>query len=162
MYNVHILTLIAKEIIMIVRGTAQWASVFEPNNLSGKYQVDICQLDKMTIKNLKAVGIDVKKGEGDKADKGDFITAKSGKYKPNVMDRKKNKWDEDTAIGNGSEIKASIKPYEWTFKGKSGVSPGLNSLMVLSLVAYDEDDELEAEDDDDIPFDTGEDDDDLE
>ena len=155
MYNVHILTLIAKEIIMIVRGTAQWASVFEPNNLSGKYQVDIC-------KNLKAVGIDVKKGEGDKADKGDFITAKSGKYKPNVMDRKKNKWDEDTAIGNGSEIKASIKPYEWTFKGKSGVSPGLNSLMVLSLVAYDEDDELEAEDDDDIPFDTGEDDDDLE
>ena len=44
---------------MIVRGIAEWASVFEPNGLSGKYQVDICQLDKTTIKNLKAVGITI-------------------------------------------------------------------------------------------------------
>jgi hypothetical protein len=34
--------------------------------------------------------------------------------------------------------------------------------MVLSLVPYGGDDELEAEDEDDVPFDTGEDDDDLE
>ena len=34
--------------------------------------------------------------------------------------------------------------------------------MVLSLVPYDNDDELEVEDDDEVPFDTGEDDDDLE
>ena len=162
MYNGYILTLLAKEIIMIVRGIAEWASVFEPNNLSGKYQVDICQLDKTAIKDLKSVGIDVKKGEGDKADKGEYITAKSGKYAPKVWDRKKNEMSGEISIGNGSEIKASIKPYEWTFKGKSGVSPGLNSLMVLSLIPYGGDDELEAEDEDDVPFDTGEDDDDLE
>ena len=147
---------------MIVRGIAEWASVFEPNNLSGKYQVDICQLDKTAIKDLKSVGIDVKKGEGDKAGKGAYITAKSSKYAPKVWDRKKNEMHGHELIGNGSEIKASIKPYEWSFKGKSGISPGLNSLMVLSLVPYDNDDELEVEDDDEVPFDTGEDDDDLE
>ena len=43
---------------MIVRGKAQWASVFEPNELSGKYQVDICNLDGKTVKELEAVGID--------------------------------------------------------------------------------------------------------
>ena len=37
---------------MIVRGTAKWASVFDVNEMSGKYQVDICNLDKETIKTL--------------------------------------------------------------------------------------------------------------
>ena len=66
--------------------------------------------------------------------------------------------DGSQLIGNGSEIKASIRPYEWNFKGKAGVSAGLNSLMVLSLVAYGGDDELEAED---LDADDGEDNEDF-
>ena len=34
---------------MIVRGTAMWASVFDKNTLSDKYQIDICNLDKTTV-----------------------------------------------------------------------------------------------------------------
>lgn len=143
---------------MIVRGTAEWASVFEPNDLSGKYQVDICKLDSKTVKELESVGINVRKGEGEKSDKGSYITAKAGKYPPKVWDRKKNPMDGTQLIGNGSEIKASIRPYEWNFKGKAGVSAGLNSLMVLSLVAYGGDDELEAED---LDADDGEDNEDF-
>jgi len=141
---------------MIVRGTAQWAHVFEPNEMSGKYQVDICNIDKPTAKALRNVGIDVKKGTGDKADKGEYIVAKSGRYAPKVMDRSRAVMDGTTLIGNGSKIKVSINPYQWTFKGKSGVSAGLNALMVTSLIAYGDSDELEAEDDD-----VGEDDDEL-
>ena len=64
---------------MIVRGTAQWAHVFEKNPMSNKYQVDVCYLDKKTVKALTGLCIDVKKGEGDKADKGNFIIAKAAK-----------------------------------------------------------------------------------
>ena len=131
---------------MIVRGKAQWAHVFEPNELSGKYQVDICNLDGKTVKELEAVGIDVKTGEGDKAEKGRFIIAKSAKYPPKIVDRSGDVMDETVLIGNGSQIKASIRPYEWNFKGKAGVGAGLNSLMVLSLVEYGGLDELDPED----------------
>ena len=139
---------------MIVRGKAEWASVFEPNELSGKYQVDICNHDKKTVNELESVGIDVKTGEGDKAEKGRYIIAKSAKYPPKIVDNRGDVLDATVLIGNGSQIKASIRPYEWNFKGKSGVGAGLNSLMVTSLVEYGGLDHLDPEDD-------GEDDDEL-
>ena len=132
---------------MIVRGKAEWASVFEPNELSGKYQVDICNLDKKTVKELESVGIDVKTGEGEKAEKGRYIIAKSAKYPPKIVDNRGDVIDATVLIGNGSQIKASIRPYEWNFKGKAGVGAGLNSLMVTSLVEYGGLDDLDPEDD---------------
>ena len=96
---------------MIVRGTAQWAHVFEPNELSGKYQVDICNIDKKTDKQLQSVGISVKSGDGEKAEKGQYITAKSGKYAPRVLDRRGHVMDGSTLIGNGYKVKASIRTY---------------------------------------------------
>lgn len=147
------------DIYMIVRGTAQWASVFEPNELSGKFQIDVCNLNTETVKSLKSVGIDAKKGTGDKADKGRFITAKSKKYPPKVMDRRAQAMDGSILIGNGSEVKVSIRPYAWTFGDKTGVGAGLNSVMVTSLVEYGGSEELEPEDDFDdneVPFDTEE------
>mgnify|MGYP003145991365 CR=1 FL=1 len=130
---------------MIVRGTAKWASVFEPNEMSQKYQVDICNLDKDTIKQLKKVGLDVKTGEGNKEDQGSYITAKASKYAPRVLNNLGEVMDGSSLIGNGSKIKASITPYSWNFKGKTGVSAALNSLMVLKLIAYGGGDVLEPE-----------------
>jgi len=46
---------------MIVRGTAMWASVFDKNTLSDKYQIDICNLDKTTVKELEKAGMNVQK-----------------------------------------------------------------------------------------------------
>tara|TARA_R100000687_G_C6378255_1_gene131356 strand:- start:88 stop:519 length:432 start_codon:yes stop_codon:yes gene_type:complete len=134
---------------MIVRGTAQWAHVFEKSTMSNKYQVDVCNLDKKTVKALTDLGIDVKKGEGDKSDKGNFIIAKAANYPPVVKDRQGNPMDGTVLIGNGSKIKVSLQPYDWTFKGKSGVGAGLNGLMVTSLVQWGGADELEPEEDDD-------------
>ena len=131
---------------MIVRGKAMWPFLYERNDLSQKYQIDICNLDKKTVKELEAVGIDVKTGEGEKAEKGRFIIAKSAKYPPKVVDNRGDVIDATVLIGNGSQIKASIRPYEWNFKGKAGVGAGLNSLMVLSLVEYGGLDELDPED----------------
>ena len=57
------------EVFMIVRGNAMWASVFDKNTLSDKYQIDICNLDNKTVKELEKAGLKVKSGEGDKQTK---------------------------------------------------------------------------------------------
>ena len=62
---------------VIVKGEAMWASLFERNEMSDRYQIDICNLDKDAIKALKSIDVEVKKGEGEKADKGYFVTAKT-------------------------------------------------------------------------------------
>ena len=139
---------------MIVRGTAKWASVFEPNVMSGKYQVDICNLDDKTIKELKKHGLDVKKGTDKKEDQGHYITAKASKYAPRVLNNKREVMDGSDLIGNGSTIKVSITPFKWNFQGKSGVSAALNSLMVVKLEEYGGGDYLEADPDDDFSFDS--------
>lgn len=123
---------------MIVYGTAEWASVFEPNSMSGKYQVDICNLDKNTVKKLEDEGIPVKEGEvksdgKDTTHKGSFITAKST-VAPMVVDSAKNIWPSTMKIGNGSRVKVSVTPFDWTFKSKSGVGASLNSVMVIDFV----------------------------
>ena len=120
-----------------------WARVLEgqPNNLSNKYQVDVCNLSSEVVKQLESYGIPIKNDE----ERGSFVTAKAIRP-PRVMDASKRLWD-DTVIGNGSTIKISAKPYDWTYKGKSGVSLGLNQLMVVNLVEY-EMEELDAEESD--------------
>ena len=125
---------------MIIRGTSMWARVLEgqPNNLSNKYQVDVCNLSSEVVKQLESFGVPVKNDE----ERGNYVTAKAIRP-PKVMDASKRLWD-DTVIGNGSTIKISAKPYDWTYKGKSGVSLGLNQLMVVNLVEY-EMEELDAE-----------------
>ena len=128
---------------MIIRGTSMWARVLEgqPNDLSNKYQVDVCNLSSETIEDLKHAGVPIKNDE----ERGSYVTAKAVRP-PRVMDASKRLWD-DTVIGNGSTIKISAKPYDWTYKGKSGVSLGLNQLMVVNLVEY-EMEELDAEESD--------------
>ena len=152
---------------MVIKGTAQWAHVHEPNDLSGKFQVDICQLDKATVKKLEDVGIEVRQGEGEKEHKGSFIVAKT-KRRPKVMDAAKNIWPSNLLIGNGSTVKCSVTPFDWTFKKKSGISASLNSLMVVDFKSADMSGtgDLEAEDDgfvlgdlegDERPFEAGDD-----
>ncbi len=130
---------------MIVRGNAMWASLFDKNALSDKYQIDICNLDKDTVKELEKGGLKVKVGEGDKADKGSYIIAKST-FEPKVMDKSKRKWDREISIGNGSSVKCSVDLFEWTMNQKKGVSAGLKAVMVTNLIEYMGDDELDAED----------------
>ncbi len=152
---------------MVIKGTAQWVDVHKPNDLSGRFQVDICQLDKATVKKLEDVGVNVNKGENGKAYKGFFIVAKT-KRRPKVMDAAKNIWPSNLKIGNGSIVKCSITPYDWNFKKKVGIGASLNSLMVIDFKAadMDETDDLEVEDDgfvlgdlegEDIPFEAGDD-----
>ena len=149
---------------VVVKGVAQWANLFEPNTMSNRYQIDICQLDKTAVKKLEKEGVKVRKGEGEKnKNKGDFIVAKT-KHLPNVTDAAKNAWPSSIKVGNGSKIKCSVSPYTWNNEYGTGISVALNSVMVIDFkeAKMDGSGDLDAEEggftlgdldeDTDIPF----------
>lgn len=115
-----------------VHGKAYWACVHRPNELSGKYQVDIALTDNKLINELKELGLNVKESNDER---GNYITAKSN-FPIKVVDSAVNAIPDTVLIGNGSKIIASIKAYPYNFKGREGVGAGLQGLQVVELVEY--------------------------
>lgn len=110
-----------------------WAFLSEPNQMSEKYQVDLCNLSKEAVKRLMDMGMDVK-NDPKKPDQGFFVTAKSKLYPILAVDEKGNKID--AKVANGSKGVAFIKPYEYTFKGKKGVACGVSKIVITELIEY--------------------------
>lgn len=130
-----------------IAGTVFWAYLDKVNELSGKYQFDLCQLSDRAIKTLESMGIEVKNNP-DKPEQGYFITYKSVKYPIRVYDTSGNELD-NSSVGNGTKAEVVTGSYAWTFKKKEGVSPSALKVVVTDLVPYqagtvDADDELEA------------------
>lgn len=117
---------------LIINGTAFWAHIQKPNELSGKFQIDVGNLDAATVKSLQAIGARVH-NKGD--DRNDYVTAKSS-FIPNIVDAKRNPLPAGTLIGNGSKVNVLLAPYAYDFKGKKGVGLGLNGIQVLQLVSF--------------------------
>lgn len=106
-----------------------WAQMTKINDLSGKYQVNLCDLSDPAVQALTEMGIEVKEKEG----QGRYITCKSAKPMK-AFDEDGQEIEED--IGNGSKAKAIISSYEWKYKNKKGVSPSLKKLVITNLVEY--------------------------
>lgn len=124
-----------------VKATIMWCFHNKPNEMSNKFQVDLCNLSDNAVKALESLGLEVRKRE-DKPEKGFYITCKST-VPMKVFDA--NGGDLSTvAIGNGSTATAVVGAYSWKWKNKEGVSPSMTKLVVDSLVAYEADAE-EAE-----------------
>ena len=126
---------------IVVKTTLFWANTNTINDLSQKYQVNLGQLSEKAVEALQANGIDVK-NKGD--EQGFFITTKSANPIRAV--------DADGLpivgnIGNGSEARAAVSFYDWTYQKKSGRAPSLQKLVVDKLVEYGDDagiDDLEV------------------
>lgn len=125
-----------------VKATVMWAFLTRQNDMSGKYQVDLCHLSDKAVDVLEQMGLRV----NSKEDKGRFITCKSN-HPIKVFDDKGKELD-GNVIGNGSECVATVGFYDWSFKGKKGVSPSLKKLKMTKVVEYapeakdDEDDDV--------------------
>lgn len=115
---------------MKIEADIMWAFLDTPNTMSGKYQVDLCNLSKNAIKALEEVGVNVR----NKDDKGFFVTAKSKNYAITATDEAGNPIT--AKIGNGSRGIALVKPYAYKMNGKAGVGVGINKLIVTKLVEY--------------------------
>lgn len=110
-----------------------WAFLAEPNQLSGKYQVDLCNLSKEAVKKLMEIGVEVK-NDVKKPDQGFFVTAKSKLYPILAVDENGAKID--AKISNGSKGVAFIKPYEYSFKGKKSMGVGVSKIVITELIEY--------------------------
>jgi len=126
-----------------IKADVMWANLDKPNEMSGKYQVDLCNLSDPAVQALESMGLTVRQKE----DKGYFITCKSNQ--PIRPFDKTGETLDGVAVGNGSKAVAMVGSYAWTFKNKEGVSPSLKKLVIDELVTYD-DAEPVALDDDEI------------
>ena len=108
-----------------------WAYLDKVNDMSGKYQVDLCNLSDPAVNALEGMGLTVRQKE----DKGYFITCKSSN--PIKAFDKEGELIDGVTIGNGSKAIAMVGFYEWTWKNKQGVSPSLKKLVVDEIVAYE-------------------------
>ena len=117
-----------------VQAEIMWAFLDTPNQLSGKYQVDLCNLTKGAVDALKSMGVEVR-SKSDQPEKGMFITAKSVNYPIKTEDSDGNPIT--AKVGNGSKGIALLKPYEYSYKGKKGIGVGINKLVVTDLVVYE-------------------------
>jgi hypothetical protein len=113
-----------------VKAEVMWAFLNKPNEMSGKFQVDLCKLSDKAVGALEEMGIEVKTKEG----KGAYVTCKS--TRPIAAYDDGGSLLEGDILGNGSKAAAIITPYEWSFKGKKGVSPSLRKMVITELVPY--------------------------
>lgn len=127
-----------------VQADIMWAFLDTPNQLSGKYQVDLCNLTKGAVDALKGMGVNVL-NKSEQPEKGQYITAKSVNYPIKTEDVNGNPIT--AKVGNGSKGIALLKPYEYSYKGKKGVGIGINKLVVTDLVVYEGADATETADD---------------
>lgn len=126
-----------------IKADIMWAYLDKPNDMSQKYQVDLCNLSDPAVKALEDMGITPRQKE----DKGYFITCKSSQ--PIKAFDKSGDIIDGVTVGNGSKAVALVGFYTWTWKNKEGVSPSLKKLIVDELVTYEGEGVAEAVMDDD-------------
>jgi len=129
-----------------IKADIMWAYLDRMNDMSQKYQVDLCNLSDAAVSALEGMGIGVAQKEG----KGYYVTCKS----KNEIRAYGSDGDilTGSTVGNGSKAIAMIEPYAWTWKNKEGVSASLKKLVITDLQKYESDVEQVAiqEDDDEI------------
>jgi hypothetical protein len=116
-----------------IKATVYWCFHNKVNEMSGDYQLNLCNLSEAAVEAFEEMGITVQTGEDKKADMGKYITCKS-KKPIKVFDADGDEITE--SIGNGSKGKAIVGSYDWTFKNKKGTSASLGKLVITDLVEY--------------------------
>ena len=128
-----------------IKADVFWCQHNKVNDMSGKFQLNLCNLSDAAVEALEDMGISVQIGEDKKADMGKYITCKSEKA-IRVFDTDNDEITE--AIGNGSKGKALVSSYSWTYKNKKGVSPSLKKLVITDLVEFASAGGINADDED--------------
>ena len=123
-----------------------WAQLNKINEMSGAYQVNLCNLSDAAAEALEEMGLSVNQDSEKKADMGKYITCKSKNKPMKAFDVDGDEITED--IGNGSKAKALVSTYSWTYKNKKGVSASLIKLVVTDLVEYTGGGGITADDED--------------
>jgi hypothetical protein len=114
-----------------------WPHLYERNKLSGKFQVDLCNLSPEHIEAIEQSGVSIKSNDEKKPEQGFFVTCKSSKYEIKPYDKSGDVIGPEVLVGNGSRADVMVKPYSWTNPtGMKGMSLGIVKLVVTDLHEY--------------------------
>jgi hypothetical protein len=127
-----------------VKADVYWCQNNKVNDMSGKYQLNLCNLSDAACDALESMGISVQTGEDRKSEMGRYITCKS-QSEIKVFDTDGDLIKE--AIGNGSKAKAVVGTYEWTYKNKKGISPSVGKVVITDFVEYGSESTLNDDED---------------
>mgnify|MGYP003654760860 CR=1 FL=1 len=125
----------------IITGKAYWTKLNKFDEYKDRYQMDIGDLTKDSVKLLESKGVKLKEKEGHVSG-GPFVTPHTKRIIP-VMDKDKNAIDVmTTLIGNGSEVKARVTfNNDHPFFKEYGTSLWLNKVQVVDLIEFSQDDD---------------------
>jgi hypothetical protein len=136
-----------KKPVTLKNVTLFWPYLHVTNELSGKYQVDICQLSDSQVKGLQDLGMTIRNKDDDR---GYFFTAKSAKYPIVAIDDQGATLPDDVVVGNGTKADVRGIIFEWTHAPtkRSGKSFGINikGLIITDLVGYNNTDATDFSD----------------
>ena len=116
-----------------IKADVMWAYLDRKNEMSNKYQVDLCNLSDSAVSALESMGLTVNQ----KDEKGYYITCKSNN--PIRAYDSNGELLEGIGVGNGSQAIALVGFYDWSWKAKSGRSASLKKLAITDLVSYEGD-----------------------
>jgi len=117
-----------------IRGTVAFPNLEREDSMAGKYTVQLANLSDAAVEKLEELGVKVSFKDGDKYERGNFITCKS-KFPIIPKDVDGNSFEGMTErVGYGSVVRAAVKPIEWKMGGRSGVSPRIQFMVIDKLV----------------------------
>jgi hypothetical protein len=112
-----------------IKAEIMWAYLDKVNDMSGKFQVDLCNLSDKAADALQDIGLEVKFKDG----KGKYITCKSTRP---IYAFDDGGSQIDAQVGNGSKGVALVGTYAWAYQKKKGVSPALKRLVITDMLEY--------------------------
>ena len=125
------------ELLKLENVELMWPFLYERNKLSGKFQVDIVNLDADQVEMIETTGVTVRQ-DSKKPEKGFFITCKSKNYEITPYDKNGDVIPASVKVGNGTRATIMAKPYDWKSPtGQKGMSLGISKLVVTDLNAYE-------------------------
>jgi hypothetical protein len=110
-----------------IKADIMWAYLDKVNDMSGKFQVDLCNLSDKAADALQDIGLEVKFKDG----KGKYITCKSTRP---IYAFDDGGSQIDAQVGNGSKGVALVGTY--AYQKKKGVSPALKRLVITDMLEY--------------------------
>lgn len=130
----------AKEKVMdsvTVQGDIYWAFLHEKNDMSGKYQFDLCNLSTQAVEALESMGLTVKSQPDKKPQQGSFITIKSKSFPLTLFDKDGKPISPEIKVGNGSKARVKVGFYDTkTPMGQNYRGPKLLGSRVVELIEF--------------------------
>ena len=97
--------------------------------------MDLCNLTDEQVEQILATGVPKKRIKDDSQNENDqgrgrYTTVYSSR-KPKLKDSAGNNITDPVMLGAGAVCKTVVRPFDYTFKGKPGVSIGLEAVMII-------------------------------